>query len=270
MKFSRVLLVAAFALGAVGAERNSPTYVRGFPVGRTRSRATFGDPPKCTDNQYGSFCEGCSTLKFCVGKENPVTTINCAESNPSLPYCVNNQCSSKTDDDNCKNEGTTCAVVGYQPDPKDCTRYLFCKEGKGQVYVCPPNYVYDHSKNMCKKKSSEADCAIMNCTNPNSFITYAPDPSIYAWCNDKLQPIVLKCEDDVNEWFDPKSFSCRIACKSENVFSDRRDCKKYYQCFLVNNKWQIKHYDCPNDLYFDKTELRCIPGKDCKNEITKV
>lgn len=98
----------------------------------------------------------------------------------------------------------------HSSDPKDCTKYLFCKDGKGQVFECPPNYVYDHSKNMCKKKSSEADCTVMKCTNPNSFITYAPDPSIYAWCNDKLQPIVLKCEDDVNEWFDPKSFSCRL------------------------------------------------------------
>ncbi|XP_026471200.1 uncharacterized protein LOC113375482 [Ctenocephalides felis] len=269
MNHLREFVIVLIAVGAVAANY-SPMYLRGAPVMQPRMAAARNTsaPPQCPSGKFGAMCHDCNTMLFCTGSTTPVTTITCRD-NPSVPYCVNNQCTAvKNETDPTCGAGGTCSVNGYQPDPKDCSRYIYCNNGESTVYECPSSYVYDHSTNLCKKQSSPADCAVMNCTTPNSFVTYSPDKSIYAWCNERLEPTVLQCEDAVNEWFDVATSSCRIVCKKEGVFADRRDCTKYHQCFVVNGGWQIKNYQCPKGLYFEPKELRCVPGT-CTPEITE-
>uniref|UniRef100_A0A6M2DZP7 Putative peritrophin-like protein 1 ctenocephalides felis n=1 Tax=Xenopsylla cheopis TaxID=163159 RepID=A0A6M2DZP7_XENCH len=269
MKLFSGLIIATIALGAAVADGYAPMYVRGVPVAKPQARAAATDNEfTCPSGKFGAMCADCSTMLFCTGSTTPVTTITCKD-NPSVPYCVNNQCSAqKNESDPTCDKGGNCAVNGYQPDPKDCTRYIYCHKGVSTVFECPSGYVYDHATNLCKKKTSEADCATLTCTKANTFITYTPDRSIYAYCDDKLEPIVLQCEDDQNQWFDVSSKSCRIVCKKEGAFADRKDCTKYYQCFIVNNQWQLKSYQCPSGLYFDAEEkMRCVPGT-CTPEIT--
>lgn len=53
--------------------------------------------------------------QFCTGSTTPVTTITCRD-NPSVPYCVNNQCTAvKNETDPTCEAGGSCAMNGYQP-----------------------------------------------------------------------------------------------------------------------------------------------------------
>lgn len=62
---------------------------------------------------------------------------------------------------------------------------------------------------MCKVKKSEADCATLQCAPGKMFATYAPDRSIYATCDPKTnKTTVFRCEDEINEWFNEKTFGC--------------------------------------------------------------
>lgn len=234
------------------------------------------DSFKCPAGVSGSYCASdCATLLLCnVGtmERAPILSYKCSTLTGSSPYCNpgTKQCSASGDPKNVQCSGPKldfiCTDIGYFPDPKNCSKYIYCGDTTAEVFECPYYYVYDAKTERCKRYRRSTDCATINCLNQNSyptFLAYSAHKSFYGLClndNNVISTTVLRCSDSDYFEYNPTTITCEFKCPGDGQFPDPTDCKKFYECYRFGRVYNYNIKTCPVGLYFDQNLLRCVKG----------
>lgn len=260
-----------------------PKYVDGIPEHDGRAFIVPADAVaiECPAGAKGTLCaDGCSTLISCaMNNKVPLTQTTCATNNPDKPYCNKGatSCSATPleSDETCKTavkSSFICTDTGYFPDPKNCSRYIYCEEDSTAIpYTCPYYYVYNSKSNNCKLYTRASDCPTLSCAYVTPFpgyVLYAPQPSFYGLCvNATHVPIMFRCNDVDNEAYSISAGECQYQCKADGNYPDITNCAKYIQCYRYGYTAIADHKDCPPGTIFDAVKGNCKPGK-CEETIT--
>ncbi|XP_023713218.1 uncharacterized protein LOC111867506 [Cryptotermes secundus] len=222
------------------------------------------EPGTCSET--GNTCYNCSSAPFCVpladGDFLNAGPYNCADADPSKPYCTDGACSASASSE-CSPDAPEseflCTDDGYFPDPNDCQKFHFCIGSTSTTFTCSENFVYSHEKVSCIRRRASSDCAVIKCTYKTQFqyVIYPKDPNVYGLCVRDSPTIVLKCAE--GEEFDIKTSKCTFICKKEGLFPVKGDSRKYRECISISsNKYQLVDRECPVGSKFDSDKERCV------------
>ena len=243
--FSTILVV----LGTVALASAAFEITRGVKI------STRGDPPTpvvCAAGDSGNKCSSCNTYLICVG-ENQLGNDTCKTPNA---FCdpATDACTAETPE-TCKAPGTssfTCPEEGFFPNPNDCQTYFFCDADKiSEQWSCPDNYVYDALNGFCKRKVYATDCVVMKCTTTPSVLVHKTNPSLWAFCDSGLNPILFKCPN--NMVYDA---GCRYVCKAEGTFAGKNSAEAYV-CARSGTTWKITVMTCPSEYEYN-AKFSCV------------
>lgn len=221
--------------------------------------------------------------------------------NPAKPFCVDSVCTDALPDPTCSvltnlyqctssgifpgkwyfpytyqriNKNSIWFLFFFLADPNDCTRYYSCSAPKEPAlsFQCDRNkkLVFSAERKLCvpavKTSSSYSRCQVVNCANHmHQFIQYPGNPSYYAYCTPSAT-LMLKCLDDENQIFQPKTNKCTFNCKSAGYFPDRTSCTDYFICEREHGLWIATKESCPPNYKFNGS--KCVYTPNCTPEIT--
>lgn len=234
------------------------------------------DSLKCPAGVSGQHCASdCATLLTCnVGaiERDPIASIKCSSFSSYGPYCIpgKDKCSTVGDENipqcSVPKLDFTCTDIGYFPNPKNCSKYIYCGDTTAEEYECPYYYVYDPKIEQCKPYQRSTDCATINCLNQDAypkFLAYSAHKAFYGLClidNDVITTLVLRCEDIRYFEYNPVTVTCEFKCPGDGQYPDSTDCLKFYECYRFERVYNFRIKSCPTGLYFDKKLLRCVRG----------
>lgn len=212
-----------------------------------------------------------------IGVTKPLVATSCATQNPDTPYCNpgSSSCSATGNKaiPECAAAVTSdfiCTDSGYFPDPKNCSRYVYCGEsGAAEPYTCPYYYVYDSRTERCKLHQRSSDCTTLSCSAVKTFpgyVLYTANPAFYGLCTaSNVVPIMQRCGDVSNFIFSLTSKACEFQCKADGQYPDYLNCANYYECYRYGSTYYYNLKKCPVGLIFDTTKLACVTGS-CPTE----
>jgi len=216
-------------------------------------------------NGKSTVCLNCTMTVHCIQsgeKFYPVLPTACSF---MTPYCIDGQCGTK-DPGRCQvqpppKSAFKCAegVEGYLPDPEDCSVYHFCAEKTSYDYKCASDTLaFNPQKAMCTGTPKNASCFQLKCTRPLEYVTYAPDPAVYALCKGAgpSGAILARCPD--NHTFDVSAEQCVRTCLAEGRQPDPDNVNAYFECSRINGAWTVTSAVCPARAKFDATSERCV------------
>lgn len=156
-------------------------------------------------------------------------------------------------------------------DPTNCQNYFICsydpfvEDIVPRLYRCPPSHVFNYNRNReCTRYNNPpaAYCPNITCAGQQSSyaIPFTRDPTFYYFCmphpmipGDRYVPIMFRCE---NGWtFNGRK--CVYTCVREGRFKVTGSDTEYYECNLVNGRYQLSIETCPNGFRFVESYGMC-------------
>ncbi|XP_024227276.2 uncharacterized protein LOC105681602 [Bombus impatiens] len=190
----------------------------------------------------------------------PKNNRNCFTSGGSDPS--ENEC-----DCGCKN------WIRRFPNPKNCSLYYECENGKKVSKECAPDLQYSRDSQSCTYPK-DAKCIVSDCEegkfyhhdyecNKYYVCRHGEKESQYCPSGQKFDWIDLECKPSSRVRCYPEGImdGCEGKCSSTDTTLPHEDCRKYCKCENGNSKIEI----CPNKQFYDRETHKCEWPENLRN-----